>query len=138
MRDIAHPDSEAQAGDVAAVLDELGIDVHAPRRVVEVWNKIDLIPSPERPARFVEARAEGENGLPAVVAVSALTGEGLPELLDAIEQRISAHDRVYEVELAGEALGRLHKLYELGEVLDRKDRSDGADGRPCPGRPRTR
>ena len=42
-RDIAHPDSEAQAGDVAKVLAELGIDVAAPGRIIEVWNKIDLI-----------------------------------------------------------------------------------------------
>ena len=44
VRDIAHPDSEAQARDVAGVLSELGIDAEAPERVIEVWNKIDLLP----------------------------------------------------------------------------------------------
>jgi GTP-binding protein HflX len=122
VRDIAHPDSEAQARDVAAVLAELGIDAHAPDRVVEVWNKIDLLP----PDRVLPPAAKAEaNGAPAVVAVSALTGEGLDTLLRLIEQRLTGGRRTYAVTLAGEELGRLHRLYELADVLDRKDLDDG-------------
>jgi len=44
VRDISHPDSDAQARDVAAVVSDLDIDVNDPVRVIEVWNKIDLIP----------------------------------------------------------------------------------------------
>src|SRR5262249_59207351 len=51
VRDIAHPDSEAQARDVARVLAELGIDTSKPGALVEVWNKIDLIPPSQRLAR---------------------------------------------------------------------------------------
>jgi GTP-binding protein HflX len=120
VRDIAHEDSEAQAADVAAVLSELGIDAHAPGRIVEVWNKIDLLPAGQRP------RTHGGEGAPAAVAVSALTGEGLPDLLKLIEQRVTAGESVFRVELAGEGLGNLHRLYELGEVLDREDKADGS------------
>ena len=54
-----------------------------------------------------------------------MTGEGLPELLEAVETRISGGRRVYSVELAGAALGNLHHLYELAEVIDRDDTAEG-------------
>jgi GTPase len=127
VRDIAHPDSEAQARDVANVLAELEIDIATPGRVIEVWNKIDLLSPAERPPRIVPPRANGKSGgTPLVVSVAALTGEGLPELLHAIEERLSARNAVYRIELSGGAVGKLHQLYELGEVLDREDRRDGS------------
>ncbi len=122
VRDIAHPDSEAQAADVAKVLGELDIDATAPGRIVEVWNKIDLIPQSQRPLRL--AVNSSEAAVP-VYPVSALTGEGLPELLVAIEERV-AGGSVYRVELKDESLAGLHRLYEFGEVLDRTDRDDGS------------
>ncbi len=117
VRDISHPDSDAQAADVAAVLNELGIDLETSEHVIEVWNKIDLLR--ERP--FADGR-KPEN----VVAVSALTGEGLPGLLEMIEVRVTAVSQVFRVELAGQGLAALHQLYELGDVMDRTDTSDGA------------
>jgi GTP-binding protein HflX len=126
VRDISHPDSEAQANDVAAVLAELDVDVRAPAKVIEVWNKIDRLPAAQRPPRMTPVRANGEMNTPAIVAVSALTGEGLPELLDLIEQRIVGGRRTYTVALTGAALGDLHKLYEMGEVLERSDTAEGA------------
>ncbi|MEO8676717.1 MAG: GTPase HflX, partial [Casimicrobiaceae bacterium] len=87
VRDISHPDSEAQAADVATVLAELDVDARAPTKVVEVWNKIDRLTAEQRPPRMTPERASGEGSAPAIVAVSALTGEGLPELLELIEQR---------------------------------------------------
>ncbi|MCB1499182.1 MAG: GTPase HflX [Bauldia sp.] len=126
VRDIAHPDTEAQAADVAAVLSELDIDIAAPGRVIEVWNKVDLLAPRDRPPRVVPARTTGKDGgSPMVVSVSALTGEGLPELLGVIEDRIAEDHTVYRVELAGERLADLHRLYELGEVLARDDTGDG-------------
>jgi GTPase len=126
VRDIAHPDSEAQARDVAQVLGELDIDAGAPDRVIEVWNKIDLLPPGQRPQRPTASVVNGSSGAPTVVAVSALSGEGLPELLEAIEQRLRGRPEVYRVSLSGEALGLLHKLYEMGEVIDRVSSSDGS------------
>lgn len=127
VRDIAHPDTEAQSRDVAAVLSDLDIDLDSPGRVIEVWNKIDLIPPEQRPPRIVPPRANGKSrGSPLVVSVAALTGEGLPELLQAIEDRIAAGHAVYSVELSGERLGDLHRLYDLGEVLERRDTAEGS------------
>ena len=125
VRDIAHADSEAQASDVAAVLTELGVDARAPDRVIEVWNKVDMVPEAQRPPRVIPARINGEGSAPAVVTVSALTGEGLPDLLEAVEQKLGSGRRTFRVELAGEALGQLHRLYEMGEVLGREDTDAG-------------
>lgn len=121
VRDIAHPDSEAQAADVARVLGELDIDTTAPDHIIEVWNKIDLIPKARRPRNGAR-----DGGSVPVFAVSALTGEGLPELLAGIEERLAGARGVYRVELSGDGLSTLHRLYDLGEVIDRTDRPDGS------------
>ncbi|MCR4283543.1 MAG: GTPase HflX [Bauldia sp.] len=126
VRDIAHPDTEAQAADVAGVLTELGVDARAPGKVIEVWNKIDKLPAAQRPPPVIPARINGDGSAPAVVAVSALTGEGLPTLLEAIERQVAGSRRIYTVELTGAALGQLHRLYELGEVIGREDTAEGA------------
>jgi GTP-binding protein HflX len=120
VRDIADPDTEAQAADVAKVLGELGIDAADHDRILEVWNKIDLIPPDRRPTTPIEHADQ-----PAVFAISALTGEGVPALLAAVEARLTASQQIFKVSLTGEGLAKLHRLYDFGEVLDRKDRADG-------------
>src|SRR5690606_30837911 len=100
---------------------ELGINIEDPARVIEVWNKIDLLPPSARPER-----GRGTSDSPEIVAISALTGEGQEALVEAIERRLSAGRSVFRVELSDADLGRLHHLYELGEVLERDDRASGA------------
>ncbi len=124
VRDIAHADTEAQAADVAEVLSDLGIDMNAPGKVIEVWNKIDLLPATNGPPEA--GRANGKKGLPIVVPISALTGEGIPALLKAIEEYVSAEQGVFTIELAGQGLADLHRLYDMGEVIEREDREDGS------------
>ena len=123
VRDISHPDSEAQAADVADVLEDLGVDPQPGGRVVEVWNKIDRL-SPE-------AREQVENrfvrgGPEAPVPVSALTGEGTDALLDLVERRITAGRVTLHVTLAAEDGEGLGWLYRHGEVLERASGDDGA------------
>src|SRR6185312_12768864 len=45
VRDIAHPDSEAQRADVLAVLAEIGVGPEAGEGapIIEVWNKLDAL-----------------------------------------------------------------------------------------------
>ncbi|MFX8668485.1 GTPase HflX, partial [Acinetobacter baumannii] len=53
VRDIAHPETEAQRKDVVSVLAELGIDAEAAATpLLEVWNKADLLSREE----YLEAR----------------------------------------------------------------------------------
>lgn len=42
VRDISHPDTQAQSADVEAILHELGIEAED-ERLIEVWNKLDLL-----------------------------------------------------------------------------------------------
>ena len=82
VRDISHPETEEQAGDVGEILDSLGVEEDVP--LIEVWNKIDALSAPTREAlRRTDARTEG------VQAISALSGEGLDDLLAAVEARLA-------------------------------------------------
>lgn len=77
VRDISHPESAEQAADVTDILTSLGVRAGVP--VIEVWNKLDLVDDSQREALAVQA--ENRHG---VFPVSALTGEGIDRLLEAI------------------------------------------------------
>ncbi len=122
VRDIADPMYEAQQADVDRVLAELGIDeVARSERLIEVWNKIDLLTDEGVQRIGNEARRHRPDALP----VSAATGEGLDALTALIERRVNAAHRVVEL-LVGTAEGSLtHWLHEHGEVLEREAQDDG-------------
>src|SRR4029079_16696150 len=48
LRDISDPDTAAQADDVERILGDLGVDASDHERVIEVWNKVDLIDAANR------------------------------------------------------------------------------------------
>ena len=123
VRDISGEESEAQAADVEAVLAQLDAGADSGRAVVEVWNKIDLLPEADREAMLERPQRRDGSGVP-VVALSAITGEGcakltgfLAELLDKgapIEARLGPQD--------GDALAW---LYRHGRVISRADNEVG-------------
>ena len=120
VRDIAHDDSEAQAEDVDRVLEELGIDELRRGSIVEVWNKLDLLPPAERAGREAQALRK-----PGCVLVSAVTGEGVGPLLELVEGRLGADDTIYEVMLDAEDGKGQAWLHDRGEVLSRRNYQDG-------------
>ncbi|MFG1402220.1 GTPase HflX [Xanthobacter sediminis] len=124
VRDISHPDTEAQAADVADVLAELGVEVEAGGRVVEVWNKVDRLGPEAREAVLNSARRV--TGAQPPVVVSALTGEGNADLLDVVERRITAGRSTLAITLAAEDGEGMGWLYRHGEVLERTLEPDGA------------
>src|SRR5215469_13502955 len=77
VRDAAHDESAAQKADVLKVLEELGVPSDRP--MLEVLNKIDLLEPEQRHGLL------SHNGRREAIAVSALTGDGLPALLVAFE-----------------------------------------------------
>ncbi len=82
VRDIAHPESDEQAVDVRAILASLGVDEQTPQ--LDVWNKIDLLDDATREARLnAAARDDG------IVALSATTGQGMPEFLAAVSSLLA-------------------------------------------------
>jgi GTP-binding protein HflX len=121
VRDVSHPDSEAQAGDVAAVLGEIGIDAERRSRIVEVWNKIDLLAPGGREAMINSAARR-----PRTVAASALTGEGLERLLELVEAEVATGASEFEVRLGAAAGDDLAWLYRRAEVLERVSAADGS------------
>lgn len=111
VRDIAHPDSEAQQADVEAVLTEIGVDPETPR--FEAWNKIDLVEGDIRDDLLVEAERRSN-----IVAVSAMTGEGIDDLVEQVAAALTSGHRRYRVTLdAGDGAGAAW-LHAHGEVLD--------------------
>lgn len=113
VRDVAHPDSPAQASDVRAVLNRMAkddtLDERWQDRMLEVLNKADLVGG-------VDGVVQGEG-----IAVSALTGEGLDRLRRAIDDRLAAQLDVLEVEIPVTDGSRLAWVYRHGEVLHRED-----------------
>jgi len=81
VRDISHPETETQCDDVAAILTDLGVG--ADRIQIELWNKLDLLSDEDILA--VQARAARAED---VFAISAVTGEGISELLDSVAQNL--------------------------------------------------
>ena len=116
VRDISHEDAEAQQHDVDIVLRQLGIDVDGGARIIEVWNKIDHF-APEQRAhlRNVAARQPADRRC---YLVSAETGEGIDELLAAIENRLAESRAVLDVTCDasdGEGISWLHRNSEVLE-----------------------
>lgn len=124
VRDISHKDTEAQASDVAEVLKQLGLNPEDRDRIIEVWNKIDLVEDARRDVLLAQAKTESPGGQERHV-VSAITGEGLDELLSAIEVRLVGAKPVHELALDPADGAGLAWLYDHGEVLERHEDDDG-------------
>jgi GTPase len=123
VRDVSTEDTEAQAKDVAGILADLGIDPSDRRRLIEVWNKTDLIEPAER-----ERLSRIESEKPAeerAVLVSAVTGEGVDRLLAEIGERIAHGRQKGHLRLAPVDGSAIHWLYENAEILSRRDLEDG-------------
>ena len=118
VRDIATRDSDAQSQDVDRVLEDIGVARDAGRRILEVWNKIDLLDAEARADLAERARARG------AVAVSAVAGEGIETLLARVAALIDdAPERTFQLGAGdGEALAW---LYRHGRVTDRRQSDDG-------------
>jgi GTP-binding protein HflX len=115
VRDVAHPDSAAQRGDVTAVLNGLVkdglLDEAWQERTIEVLNKADLLGG----IAAVPLRDDS------AIAVSALTGEGLPALLSAIDRFLASQLVTLDCDVPFEDGAKLAWLYRHGEVLERHD-----------------
>jgi GTPase len=120
VRDISHADSEAQSQDVEAVLGEIGV-ANLTDRVIEAWNKVDLLDADAREALAQEQETRDA----APLAISAVTGEGIDRLLSAIEDRLARGRPELELTLDASDGQGLHWLYEHAEVMNRRDEDGG-------------
>ncbi len=119
VRDIAHPDSDAQAEDVERVLEEIGAGGEGGAPRIEVWNKVDLLDAERRIAIAAEAARRDD-----VVPLSALSGEGVTDLGRAISDRLTAANRVRHVEMSSQDGAASAWLHAHGEVIGQRFDAD--------------
>jgi GTP-binding protein HflX len=115
VRDIANPDHAAQAQDVLTVLDELGVSSES-TPIIEVWNKIDLL---EEPGLALASAAPAGKVL-ASMPVSALTGQGIDDLLNLVEKSLGEQARTYHVHVPHSAGADIGWLHSHAEVISRE------------------
>jgi GTP-binding protein HflX len=105
MVDITHPNALAQAESVLHTLAEIHAD-HIP--VLTVLNKVDLLNK--------NAVNDSLVGFPNAVAISALTGEGLENLLEAVEEKLFATFTPISVRLPYKEGGLIALFHDQGQV----------------------
>ncbi|MDP9086982.1 MAG: GTPase HflX [Pseudomonadota bacterium] len=118
-RDIAHPDSDAQAADVVAVLASLGLDEPESPPRIEAWNKLDLLEGEAREALLNEAQRRED-----VVTLSALDGEGVEALREAISRQLQKGAVTHRLKLSAGDGPRLAWLHARGDVLDQRNEGE--------------
>ena len=114
--DASDPPEDRAAAMAAAdsVLEEIGAD-EAPRLLV--YNKLDLLDGAERSRLLVGERE--------ALGVSAQSGEGIPELLDAIERAFETTLRPMELLIPYDEGASLSELHSVAGPLHREDGPDG-------------
>ena len=123
VRDIAGADSAAQAEDVRKVLKQIDVEPDD-ERIVEVWNKIDLLGADDRVSVTSRALRTREQPTGRAIAVSAVTGEGMDALLALFADMIDQDAPVHANLAAGDGRA-LAWLYRHGRILDRQDDAEG-------------
>jgi GTP-binding protein HflX len=115
VRNMAHPDTEAQREDVDDVLTSLGLaEEGAPPRI-EAWNKIDLLNGDHRERLLAEAERRED-----VVPMSAVTGEGLDALKERMASGLRSGEQVHQIRIPSSDGSRIAWLHSRGEVLDQR------------------
>lgn len=115
VRDISHAETTEQAADVADILADLGVGQMAQDAMLEVWNKIDAC-APDRAETLRTAAARNPN----VMAVSAVTGEGVTALMEAIDAALLDPQRTETLQL-GFAEGKKRAWLFNENVVDQEE-----------------
>ena len=118
VRDYSHPDTEAQKQDVESVLCDLGLSETVENGMLEALNKIDMLPDDERDCIF-EKSARHPNKWP----ICAKTGEGLDDLLLAIQNRLTAGYKKIDIKIPIADGKGVALAYRKGQVVSRVDRN---------------
>ncbi|MBD3174352.1 MAG: GTPase HflX [Armatimonadia bacterium] len=112
--DAGDPQAAEKIGSVLETLDEIGaLDLP----IVTVLNKCDTV-------------AKLDDGLPStsepdVLKVSARTGDGIEELIQAIDGHAEAGDRQIEAHLPFDQMSLVSELHERGSLLEQEYTEDG-------------
>jgi len=116
VRDVSDPNHEAHRADVEQILVDLGLEATLQDRVVEVWNKSDLL-TPEMRDMLEFRRLRKDNA----VICSAASGEGCEDLLRLIEEKLGRERQLTILSVPASDGAAISWLYRHADVLDRDD-----------------
>ncbi len=116
VRDISHPETENQARDVQTILSDLGVAEEIP--TLEVWNKLDLVTGDT--AESLQNIATREE---TIFTTSALTGQGMEALLDAVSAKIQ-DAKTREVLSLPFSAGKARAWLFEQDVVEQEEQSD--------------
>lgn len=116
VRDISNADTDLQRADVLEVLHNLGLkQIENADNYIEVLNKIDLLTTDEKAILTHKLSNQSKT----LLAVSATTGQGCDTLLKTIDAKLTAHNKIYQIE-ADVGNGKLQSwLYTNAEVINK-------------------
>ncbi len=114
VQDISDPEHVLRRNDVLEILEQLGVDPDA-ENILDVYNKVDRLPAKE--AKEWRRNTKG-------VAVSAVEGTGLEELMDHIKTYLDKDRTEYAIKLPISDGKWLSWLHRHGEI--KSDRTRGA------------
>lgn len=127
VRDMSNPAYDAQKKQVLVVLADLDVVDAASGEssipTIEVWNKLDLV-APVHRIELSEIAAHQEDA----VLVSAVTGEGVDDLVVRVGQLLTGTARELEFVLPASDGRRIAWLHAHGEVITDEDAGEGDDG----------
>ena len=118
VRDYSHPDTEAQKQDVEFVLCDLGLSETVENGMLEALNKIDMLSSDDKKC-IIEKSSRYATKWP----ICAKTGEGLDDLLLAIQNRLTAGYKKIDIKIPIADGKGVALAYRKGQVVSRVDRN---------------
>jgi len=121
VRDVQHPDTEAQRRDVEDVLTELGLEAQVEHGLLEALNKVDLL-DPAAHAALLHQTGRNDGAVP----ISAATGEGCDQLLSLIEERADGARQLVDLNVPLSDGAAIAWLYQNGDVISRRDDEERA------------
>ncbi|WP_370030896.1 GTPase HflX [Qipengyuania mesophila] len=124
VRDISNPSTGAQKAQVLEVLRDLGVVEEGEASsipILEIWNKWDQL----APADAEELASQIE-GADDIVALSALTGEGVDSLLERLGEMLTRNAALRTFEVAASDGRRIAWLHAHGEVIEDIEAEEGA------------
>jgi len=124
VRDMADPDHEGRKADVEAVLEALGAGVEADQTLIEAWNKIDALGAEAREDLIWRSKLQPRPHDPHIVATSAVTGEGLADLMAVIDDALAKGDERLHVRFGPADADARAWVHEHGSVLEEGEISE--------------
>ena len=123
VRDVSHPESDAQRDDVLGILRDLGIgsgvDAEHSTQIFELWNKVDLL-SDERRGELNGIASRNDN----VLMMSAETGEGVDAFKHHLSGLIAKGNETRVVKLRSDDGAALAWLHARGKVFTQSEQEN--------------